>query len=1691
MSRVWTDEELIRFCQQGPFDDVSPELLDALRHRWFESPTLREAVEASPRKEFLLERLAHVPAAPETDAPRKTVLWGVVAAVCLIIGVAVGQRGQWLNRQAEVDPKAENTGTAENVETPASKTDEPAKDVAKTETQQTPATGTSGEKMTSPAKPDEAAVVATKPETKPAAPVVAPNEIWSAALDLQKAPLSPDETVWQPIASSSTDTLHPDVFRKWFTAYPGRPFNVAEERIDTRSFTNFDGQCRLRAPWVKSSVLRITPYDIDRWAIYLWRGNSGVRLSFYRHRQPQLWGAHRVIRPDGNAAPVVGEFLTNDCARWQLTQNGTFEIRVEDGHLVLARGIVPLLRVPFDGLPDEVAIDGKLKFREFSMYRGEPLPRQLVERFQQHPAPNRFASTKPAELEWKAKQLEGVAVQKTPPTSGGDASAVELTSAAAVKEPAWASTPLPMPGLSEIIFKVDHAEPGTGVYLGRADGTPQDRFCFLWDPTGGRMTAYLSAPWENNLVEKAFDANVAPPPYVGPSQWYRLVAGYHTVTAWVSPDGVSWGFIGDHPMPTAGGRNASLGLFVQPGADRRIRLSHLEVRELPMVASVAAPDVRTQVNLELLEPLDARDLGSWLQAVVRSRPKGVGFEAWRRACAVESLRAVPNPLLGRALLSGLVAEGLFGDFDAVVGQSKPKTDVADGKSLDERLDRDLQLLMEAGMLHNSHEYTAALQFGQLWQAVVEKQLVTSDSQQELAKRPLVTDLAMTAMLVNPLWFSTPIPIVPNDALRRELVSLVQAGRGADVRTLIDHVTFFTTSTHPHHYWWSHIDPLYNIIQWAELSSHRGLDPELQAKRLTLPRRWKATPAPLRHSLAQPLSKEAYNVMAEFQAAISGKAFADACQVIGSAAQGHLLGLLPDGRDDSVLVAFPNAVALAMDDYPELRTTMNEKFGPVGRLRVRQAMENGEVNAIEAATVQFFGTLAAAESERWLGDHAFAGGNLAQARSHYLHALEGFAMNSQVVTAEMTELAGRLQLVAAMLGSSETRELPASITFGDQTLTKDQLQALAADLMKTSGAVQGASQDAQRSYAPRYELVSHKVPPLASYKLEPRGKFEGDVGEHAGNGVSGDVDWFSRQFGITVDGPSAYLSNRFQLMCVDLVTGQPRWNQQLGGEHGHAHHWPMVAMRALTSGNWVFCRRLTKNGPELVCHDKNNGNVIWKVKPKATLVSDPLLVHGRLYVFAAETVTAGPVDLRLLNLHAETGAVLNDYSVVRLFDDPQLQGHPCQATARDGLIYFSVSGVVGCCDGQGQSLWLRKQAWLPPALDSSRGQRAYEAPLLINDLVLATQPGVPLIEGLEQRSGRVRWTRATPDLRRVLGLSDGRLMIETTGGLEALDPTEGQILWRYKAADLLDAALLPTATLPVPPPPGQPVPAPVPQLILVSRFIDGPGNNNYPCIVWIEAATGREVGYQTFEGLADKEPRIGPFIVTEQKTWCFSGKGKGDARRDIMELVPSTDKAVTQSIDQNLWAAWLPEFQRASFPGNAFSRPNISARSIPQPLRDAFTKYASGWLAVPPPNQPKDTAGYRAEVRGQKDVVAVLLTSRQLTDEQKQSLALAPVDALRLVRQVKVPKVDDAVLKLKVGHEAGQKWQLIIEGGSCRVHSGIIDDQTAPNGWQDLQISLAHLAGSTTELTITCAPVGPGQMWAYLANLDGLNVFNSR
>ncbi len=1696
MAAPWTDAELLELCRRESAEGIEPQAIQLLRQRREHSEVLLLAIENSPLRSWweaqfeksACDDVALNDAAMSTTSSsrdvrdpkpfRPVLIWVVVVALLGVVGW-FATRGRWPQEpvaETQDDGARESREAAVATATPrAAKTGEDSTQVSADQ-----AGAVAGnDPMVDGPKSNETPV-ASQPTP------VAADEVWSGPLDLQKPPLAVEETVWQPTAALSPDGLVPDVFHKWFSGLPGRPFNVSEDKVDKRVFTIFEGQARLRAPWVQDAVLRLALFNVERCEFSIWKGNDGIKLSFVKAQQPPLWIAQRVSRTDlpgdskvdpkskadTKSEAVLGELLGTDNSRWEMTKFGIFELRVEHGHLLIARGHVPLLRVPFEGLPTEVLIDGKFRMRDLRMYRGDPLPLQDLDAYRVPNGINQLASSNPAELNWQLKPDAAASLEKVATDGATRPNAIEFKTTAALKETAWVSLDVAKAGLSEVIFRVDHADAGTGVCIGATTGNPYSKLGFLLEPKSQRVVAGVPLPWLHP-VELTKESSTPALAFLGPTQWFRLVGSAGSVQAWVSPDGRDWSWLGQHHFPNEWRRVDAIRVFAVPGAARRIQISHLQVREFPTITALADPALCQRIDIAAFEPLLTRDLGSWMHQVIRTRPDDVPLDAWRRACAVESLRVGTQSALGTALLSGLAYEGLFGS-----GRSgDERSQISDEAALERGLLHDVHLLGEVALLHHLADYNNGASFAQLWSAVADKWIGLSDglplAQGEVQRR-VIGERFLEALLVQPLRSATHMKLIPFEPTRRELVSLVHAGRSADTLAWIDRLTFFVTDSHPLQFWWTSADPIFNTVLWSELNSHSGLDGEAQLRRLTLPRRWKSTPPLIRHALAQPLSKEAYNVMAEFNAAIGGQAFGDACQIIGAAANGQMLGILPDSRDQQLLVSFPRAVASAMEEHPELRLAMNDKYGATGRLRVRQAMEAGDVPVLEAATIQFYGTLAAAESERWLGDRAFAAGDFAQAQGHYQRAKDGFARNSQVQTTATLELAARMQLVAAMLGQEESATLTSTVAFGEQSLTKQQLDELSREFLTDIGEVRSGDVATQRSQTTVRTVSSAQVLSFGSYRLEARGRYAGEQADRVGDSAAPDIDWFSRQFAITVSDSHAFLSNRFQVSCLNLESGQIEWNNALSDERGLAKQLLMVPMQPLVVGESVFCRRLTKKGSELHGFEKSSGKLRWRTTVKTNIVSDPWISRGRLQVFAVDLSPTGPGELRLLTLQAETGRLISETPVVRLFDDTLLAGQTCQVEVRNGLVFFAYSGVVGCCDTQGQAVWLRRQLWQPPVMDSGRYQRAFDPLLLQGELLLVTQPGVPVIEALDVASGRVRWSRSASELRRMLGVSDGRLLLETQFGIEARDVATGVLEWRYRAADLLDAVVIPAS--------GSASPA----RLVTMRTTDGSDGRKMPTLVWIDTNSGQEVGYQLLDALVDREPRFGPLLISDNKVFGFFGKGRADFDRQIYELVPNNDGASVASgavitVDQPLWAGWFSEFQRSSFPANAFARPSFARRTLTPMWRDAYAKQAAGWVALAPPIQSRD-AGIRAEFRGEQQVLAVPITVSAQQIEQNLKFPDVPLDAVRFMRQVSVGSNADAAIELRVGHDAGRSWELIIDAGSQRLHRSIINDETASSGWQDARVSLAPLAGKTTEIVVTCVPVAAGNTGVYLRRL---------
>ena len=1714
MSDRPSDADLIRICLEGTTDDLTDEVVSQINDRIYESALLHAAVGESPIAEEIKSRVT-IPSGIEDAQPapaenNTSSRLKLISAALMVVLVVV--MGVWLNGQhadnagsGDVAPESTSTPVADSESRPAksdsSGSDEGVAEVSANDSPATPATpavagtndptaGDADAPMKDAASPADTAK-AIDPETdgsKDTAVAAAnsdPTEAadnetpaWTEPLSLETPPRRFEEIAWLMPGQEQPDQFSPKEFQQWFARLPGKPFEVGEEKVTNRLFTRFSGIASLRAPWVDSAVLRFGLYDTERCALIVWHGNRGVRLQFYKKCNPNVWGVDsvsRTSREGEGALPRVGRFLTSDCGRWHRSNFGIFDLRWNDGYLRMVRGDVVLLAVPFAERPDEVVLDGKMKLREFRMFRSDPLPEYITQRTEKSQGQNSLATDKPADLEWSTTDVPDGTFSKD-----DDQGSVRLATTSESEKRALAFVKVPNAGLSEVIFRLGSADPGTGIYFGRPDGEQVFRISCVWD-TGANKPALWFQPVGKYEVERRFDPDAYAVPWTGSDQWIRVVAGYGITTVQMSPDGRNWGWIFETPNQTDWQHIETIGLFTEPKGDRHIQLNRVSVNEFPTISTVADPDLVAQVNVSEFGPLNVLDDGSWLHRATKMQPDGIPFADWRRACAVATLRARPRAPLGTILLNGLLSDGAFSQHAARAG--KPK--VA------------WNLLNEISQLVSPLASNRAVQFQQLYHAIARRRVIEQfegnalgtdaidkapanpdPNQALLPQATNVVRKTASKLLSLPLQTNLASGLTAQAAARLQLVGLVQAGRFEEVRQLVDEIVFWNSHAHPTRDWWSQVDPLYPTVAWAELRSHTELDTESQSVRMTLPRRWKTALTPERHPLAQPVSKEAYNVMAEFQAAVDGNAFQDACQVIASAGSADLIGLLPDSQDDQLLVSFPNAVAMAMDRHPELRQQMNERFGAVGRLRVRQAIENGDYRQVEAATVQFFGTPAAAESDLWLGDRAVAAGQFAQARSYFERAIAGFRKNSQVETAEITSTEARIKLVLALLGETPedaaAEAEPRSVTIGSQQLSPQQLTALVGELTETRAQQDSAGTTlAQISKAPGTNFDFERIPLPVSHKIEKRATYEGDLGEHVGRTVPADTDWVSRQLASTISGDLAFLNNRFQVSCVDLTNGTTKWTQQLGADHGSANHWPMLAMRPLVAGDAVYCRRLTKKGTEIVCCKTDNGEVRWRKQIDQTFVSDPFLLRGRLQILSTNPSTIGPTVLNLLTVHRETGSILSTAPVLKLFDAWQNSTLVCQVAVQDGLFFISTVGAVACCNSEGQTLWVKRREWTPTPLDSRyRYARSWSPPVIFENQLIVGQPESPVIDCLEMATGRTLWQHVEPELRRIISQHDRALLMETRGGLKSISVETGQTHWLYKAADLLDGIAVGPLQVPVETPrkPADQV-LPGANHILAWRLlphIEGRTNTLAPTLVWIHAGTGREIARQTFLSIADREARVGSLLITKDHLWAFSGKNRKEGKRDIVELVPAPDMPLSTPINQAHLAPWYPEFLDTTFPDNLVERPDLFVTRIHRDSRNGVNAICPGWLLIAPP-QP-GAMGKRPDHRGQKDAVELQLQPKAITPEDLQALADAPLNSIRLMRDVYIPAAGDHSFKFKAGNNTGQSWNLTIDANGQQIHSTVISDETAPTGWTSIHTSLQRWSGQQVRILITCSLV---------------------
>ena len=159
----------------------------------------------------------------------------------------------------------------------------------------------------------------------------------------------------------------------------------------------------------------------------------------------------------------------------------------------------------------------------------------------------------------------------------------------------------------------------------------------------------------------------------------------------------------------------------------------------------------------------------------------------------------------------------------------------------------------------------------------------------------------------------------------------------------------------------------------------------------------------------------------------------------------------------------------------------------------------------------------------------------------------------------------------------------------------------------------------------------------------------------------------------------------------------------------------------------------------------------------------------------------------------------------------------------------------------------------------------DAPIIAGDVAFVSQVGVPSVSCIDVRTGRLIWQRVVPDVDRVLGLSSGQLLVQTTSSITALARESGKINWRHDQVRPLEAQLCDAS--------GE---------LLVTQ-VDTTGKLPRPRLVWLDVSTGQERGTASL-GVGQKEPiAFGPLVTHEGRVWAFTGALGKVATREIVEL----------------------------------------------------------------------------------------------------------------------------------------------------------------------------------------------------------------
>jgi len=325
----------------------------------------------------------------------------------------------------------------------------------------------------------------------------------------------------------------------------------------------------------------------------------------------------------------------------------------------------------------------------------------------------------------------------------------------------------------------------------------------------------------------------------------------------------------------------------------------------------------------------------------------------------------------------------------------------------------------------------------------------------------------------------------------------------------------------------------------------------------------------------------------------------------------------------------------------------------------------------------------------------------------------------------------------------------------------------------------------------------------------------------------------------VTGNSVVYRHKNVVYCRSILTGEPRWINDLGGrakwQNWHERQHPLEDV--LVQDGLVFTV-ISKGGPSLVALDLVTGQLKWAFGPmvasteeearmrfEAAPAGGPRTVYVGYVLDNIEGETHTDTEYGLIAFESTTGRLQWRRALCRLAPGKFAAGFAEQRRNRirsftspplyhHGTVYYNTNaGAIAALDSlSGRVKWLMRYPYYPEVHDATRqfgkggGVVKYSAvffrphnpmfwynqrPLVVGESLFTTPVDTPFLLCMDRGTGKVKWTKwkGTVGTGYLLGpIASGELVLAYTGRnkkiraqetprpVQLVDPKTGRIVW---------------------------------------------------------------------------------------------------------------------------------------------------------------------------------------------------------------------------------------------------------------------------------------------------------------------------